>query len=63
MRTYPILQATAYGIDIGKKVFHVVALIGARAVIRRGKFSLDTLMDFFDSEPMALIGIEARPGS
>jgi hypothetical protein len=46
MRTKPDPQTTAFGVDIGKTVFHVVALNAARAVIRRAKFSCDTLMAF-----------------
>ena len=37
MRTKPDPQTTAFGIDIGKKVFHVVALNAAGAVIQRAK--------------------------
>ena len=63
MRTKPDPQTTAFGIDISKKVFHVVALNAAGAVIQRAKFSRDTLMAFFDAAPKALIGMEACPGS
>ena len=63
MRTKPDPKTTAFGIDIGKKVFHVVALNAAGAVIQRAKFSRDTLMAFFDAAPKALIGMEACPGS
>ncbi|MFN3278996.1 MAG: hypothetical protein ACK41Y_11430 [Paracoccus hibiscisoli] len=65
MRTKPDPETTAFGIDIdiGKKVFHVVALNTAGAVIQRAKFSRDTLMTFFDAAPKALVGMEACPGS
>lgn len=63
MRTKPDPQTTAFGIDIGKKVFHVVALNAARAVIQRAKFSRDTLTALFDAASKALIGMEACPGS
>jgi transposase len=63
MRTKPDPQTATFGIDIGKKVFHVVALNAAGAVIQRAKFSRDTLMAFFDAAPKALIGKEACPGS
>ena len=33
MRTKPIPETAAFGIDIGKKVFHVVALNASGAVI------------------------------
>lgn len=63
MRTKPIPETAAFGIDIGKKVFHVVAVNTAGAVIQRAKFSRDTLMAFFDAAPKVLIGMEACPGS
>lgn len=63
MRTKPDPQTAAFGIDIGKKVFHAVALNAAGAVIQRAKFSRDTLLAFFDAAPDALIGMEACPGS
>ncbi|MFD1912639.1 IS110 family transposase [Halodurantibacterium flavum] len=63
MRTKPDPKATAFGIDIGKKVFHVVALNAAGAVIQRAKFSRDTLLAFLEAAPKTLIGMEACPGS
>lgn len=63
MRTKPIPETAAFGIDIGKKVFHVVALTAAGTVIQRAKFSRDTLMAFFETAPKVLIGMEACPGS
>ena len=63
MRTKPIPATAAFGIDFGKKVFHVVALNAAGAVIQRAKFSRDTLMAFFEAAPKVLIGMEACPGS
>ena len=63
MRTKPIPETATFGIDIGKKVFHVVALNAAGAVIQRAKFSRDTLMAFFEAAPKVLIGMEACPGS
>jgi hypothetical protein len=63
MCTKPDPQIAAFGIDIGKKVFHVVALDAAGAVIQRAKFSRDTLMTFFDAAPKVQIGMEACPGS
>lgn len=61
MRTKPIPETAAFGIDIGKKVFHVVALNTAGTVIQRAKFSRDTLMVFFEAAPNVLIGMEACP--
>lgn len=63
MRTKPIPETAAFGIDIGKKVFHVVALNASGAVIQRSKFSRDTLMSFFEVAPKVLVGMEACPGS
>lgn len=63
MRSRPDPRTTAFGIDIGKKVFHVVALNAAGAVIQRAKFSRDTLMAFFEAAPKVLVGMEACPGS
>lgn len=48
MRTKPLPEAYAYGIDIGKKVFHVVAVNREGAVIQRAKFARETLHSFFD---------------
>lgn len=47
MRFKPIPETTTFGIDIGKKVFHVVALNAAGGIIQRAKFSRDTLIAFF----------------
>ncbi|MDP2082839.1 MAG: IS110 family transposase [Pseudotabrizicola sp.] len=63
MRTKPIPETVAFGIDIGKKVFHVVALNAAGAIIQRAKFSRDTLIGFFEIAPSAVVGMEACPGS
>ena len=61
MRTKPLPDAFAYGIDIGKKAFHVVAVNHNGAVIQRAKFARETLQSFFDLAPKALIGVEACP--
>ena len=63
MRTKHLPEAFAYGIDIGKSVFHVVAVDREGAVIQRAKFARDALQSFFDLAPKALIGMEACPGS
>lgn len=47
MRAKPDLKATAFGIAIGKRLFHVVALSAAEAVIQRVNFSGDTSLAFF----------------
>ena len=63
MRTKPLHETFAYGIDIGKNVFHVVAVNRDGAVIQRAKFARETLQSFFDLAPKVLIGMEACPGS
>ena len=63
MRTKPRPEAAAFGIDIGKKVFHVVAVDAAGMPILKTKFSRDTLLQFFTASPAVLIGMEACPGS
>ncbi|MCC5972649.1 MAG: transposase [Rubellimicrobium sp.] len=65
MRIKPDPETTAFGISIGigKKVFHVVALNAAGAVIQRAKFLRDTSLSFFDAAPKVPIGMEACPGS
>lgn len=63
MRTKPVPETAAFGIDIGKTVFHVVALDASGATIQRAKFSRDTLMAFFEAAPKVLISMEACPRS
>jgi transposase len=63
MRTKPIPETAAFGIDIVKKLFLVVALNAAGAVIQRAKFSRDTQMAFFDAAPKGLVGMQACLGS
>jgi|TARA_R110001592_G_scaffold360970_1_gene670475 transposase len=63
MRIKPLPETFAYGIDIGKKLFHVAAVNREGAVIQRAKFARETLQSFFDAAPKALIGMEACPGS
>jgi len=63
MRTTPKPDAAAYGIDIGKKAFHVVALDAKGQPIQRVKFSRETLLKFFEAADTALIGMEACAGS
>ena len=63
MRTKPLPETLAYGINIGKKLFRVVAVNREGAVIQRIKFARETLQSFFDLAPKVLIGMEACPGS
>lgn len=39
--------AAVYGIDIGKNIFHVVALGTDGTVVQRVRFRRDTLLQFF----------------
>ena len=63
MRTRPNPAATAYGIDIGKRVFHVVALDEEGRPVQRAKFARDTLLKFFQAAPPVVVGMEACAGS
>lgn len=63
MRTKPRSEAAVYGIDIGKKVFHVVALDTEGRPLQRVKFARETLLRFFEVAQPALIGMEACAGS
>jgi transposase len=56
-------EAFACRIDIGKSVFHVVAVNREGSVIKRAKFARETLQSFFDLAPKTAIGMEACPGS
>ncbi|MEZ5657795.1 MAG: IS110 family transposase [Burkholderiaceae bacterium] len=62
MRTHP-RNASTYGIDIGKTVYHVVGTDADGRPIQRAKFSRTTIFEFFANAPKALIGMEACPGS
>src|SRR4051794_35431830 len=56
-------DAAAYGVDLGKNLFHVVGLDGRGAVVQRVKFRRDTLLAFFERAERAIVGMEACPGS
>lgn len=57
------LDATVFGVDIGKNVFHVVGLDGSGAPIQRATFRRDTLLQFFERAVSTIVGMEACPGS
>ncbi len=63
MRTVPHPDAAVYGIDIGKKVFHVVGMTADGQVVQLAKFGRDTILAFFMVARVARIGMEACPGS
>ena len=56
-------NASVYGIDLGKNVFHVAGAGEDGAIVGNWKFRCDTLLRFFKEAAPALIGMEACPGS
>jgi transposase len=56
-------QVGVYGIDIGKSVFHVAGLDRAGHPVLRTKFKRDALLQFFSNVPLAIVAMEACPGS
>ena len=62
MRNRP-RTARVYGIDLGKTCFHVVGLDDLGQSVQRVKLSRATIFTFFANAPVALIGMEACPGS
>lgn len=64
MRYSAQAQAVAiYGIDIGKTVFHVAGRDAAGRGMLRAKFRRDALLRFFSNAPIAVVAMEACPGS
>lgn len=57
------MEITSIGIDLGKTVFHLVALGDRSKVLVRRKFSRSQLLAYTANLPSALIGIEACGGS
>ena len=56
-------NAAAYGVDIGKNVFHVVGLDASGQPVQKVKFRRDTLLQFFKAAAPAVVGMEACAGS
>lgn len=56
-------DASVFGVDIGKNVFHVVGLDAAGKPIQRATFRRDTLLQFFERATRTVVGMEACPGS
>jgi transposase len=56
-------EASVFGVDPGKNIFHVVGLDERGAVVVRTKFRRDTLLAFFERSARATVGMEACPGS
>ncbi len=56
-------HVATYGVDIGKNLFHVAGLDKTGRPQLRTKFRRDTLLQFFGNVPVAVIAMEACPGS
>ncbi len=57
------MQIASIGIDLGKTVFHLVALGPNSKVLVRRKFSRSQLLAYTANLPSSLIGMEACAGS
>lgn len=62
MRNRPA-GATVYGIDLGKNTFHVVGTDSSGRPIQRVTLGRNTIFTFFANAQVALVGMEACPGS
>ncbi|WP_329741431.1 IS110 family transposase [Dyella sp. A6] len=56
-------HVATYGIDIGKNLFHISGLDKSGHSELRTKLKRDTLLQFFSNVPVAVIAMEACPGS
>lgn len=56
-------HVATYGVDIGKTVFHVAGLDSTGHPQLRTKFKREALLHFFSNVPIAVIAMEACPGS
>jgi transposase len=59
MKQYP----SVLGIDLAKRVFHVVGMDDAGHVVLRKRLTRDALMPFITRRPPVLIGMEACGGA
>jgi transposase len=57
------MQIRSVGIDLGKTVFHLVALGGNGKVLSRKKFTQKQLITFTANLQTSLIGLEACSGA
>ncbi len=57
------MHIASIGIDLGKTVFHVVALGERYKIVLRRKFSRSQLLAYTNNLPSSLIGMEACAGS
>jgi transposase len=62
MRAKPC-GASVYGIDLGKNLFHIIGTDSNGGVVQRVTLTRQTLFHFFSNASVALIGMEACPGS
>ena len=53
--------ATAFGVDIGKNLFHVVGLDAGGTPIQKATFRRDTLLQFFERAGLTLVGNGGLP--
>jgi transposase len=56
-------NAAIYGIDLGKSCFHVVGTDAAGRPVSQAKLTRQSIFRYFGNAPVALIGMEACPGS
>lgn len=52
-------EISVVGIDLGKSVFHVIAMDGAGHIVKRRKYTRPQLFALFRSLPPCLVGMEA----
>lgn len=55
--------AKVYGIDLGKKTFHVVGVDADGKPLQKITLNRESIFEYFSNAPVALIGMEACPGS
>jgi len=56
-------NASFYGVDIGKNLFHVVGMDQTGEIVQRAKFRRETILAFFQRAVPAVVGMEACPGA
>ena len=57
------MQIQTVGIDIGKTIFHLVALDERGCIVTKKRFSRTQLIQFLANLPKCLVGMEACCGS
>ncbi|SDM07422.1 Transposase, partial [Aliiruegeria lutimaris] len=51
-------EIAVVGIDLGKNVFHLIAMDGAGNIVKRRKYTRPQLFALFRSLPPCLVGME-----